>query len=83
MTGDRYRMNWATSTNLSVLSLYSNELTGEIPPELGGLTSLQGLALHVNELTGEIPPELGNLDQPDDTGPLCEPVDRGDSGPIG
>ena len=43
------------------LELFSNQLTGEIPPELGGLTSLQELSLWGNELTGTIPVELGNL----------------------
>ena len=36
------------------------QLTGEIPPELGNLENLFSLAL-VGQLTGEIPPELGNL----------------------
>ena len=43
-------------------------MTGEIPPELGGLSNLTGLRLSVdgrdsadNQLTGEIPPELGGL----------------------
>ena len=43
------------------LSFYENELTGEIPPELGNLTNLDQLDLAWNQLTGEIPPELGNL----------------------
>ena len=36
-------------------------LTGELPPELGNLTSLTRLALGRNQLAGHIPPELGNL----------------------
>ena len=36
-------------------------MTGEIPPELGGLSNLQWLDLGANQLTGEIPPELGGL----------------------
>ena len=39
----------------------SNQLTGEIPPELGGLSNLERLDLGGNQLTGEIPAELGNL----------------------
>jgi len=43
------------------LYLYFNELTGEIPPEIGNLTNLTYLYLSSNQLTGEIPPEIGNL----------------------
>ena len=43
------------------LSLRLNELTGEIPPELGNLTNLRELNLQSNNLSGKIPPELGNL----------------------
>ena len=43
------------------LDLSSNDLTGEIPPELGNLANLEFLHLSSNGLTGEIPPELGNL----------------------
>ena len=43
------------------LNLYSNQLTGEIPAELGSLTNLELLHLPNNQLTGEIPAELGNL----------------------
>ena len=48
-------------TNLLTLYLSGNDLTGEIPPELGNLANLRSLSLHDNDLTGEIPPELGNL----------------------
>ena len=37
------------------LLLGGNQLTGEIPPELGNLTQLQNLDLRQNQLTGEIP----------------------------
>ena len=43
------------------LYLYSNQLTGEIPAELGSLTNLELLHLPNNQLTGEIPAELGDL----------------------
>ncbi|MCY4437936.1 MAG: PQQ-dependent sugar dehydrogenase [Chloroflexi bacterium] len=43
------------------LRLQRNQLSGEIPPELGNLTSLTSLWLNNNQLSGKIPPELGNL----------------------
>ena len=43
------------------LDLHSNELTGEIPAELGDLSNLAKLWLSSNQLTGEIPSELGSL----------------------
>ena len=43
------------------LNLTSNQLKGEIPPELADLTSLKSLALGRNELTGPIPTWLGSL----------------------
>ena len=43
------------------LNLRHNQLTGEIPAELGNLTNLTHLDLPHNQLTGGIPAELGNL----------------------
>ncbi len=43
------------------LNLDDNQLTGDIPPELGDLSNLMWLYLDFNQLTGEIPPELGGL----------------------
>ncbi len=48
-------------TNLTLLELGSNDLTGTIPTELGNLTNLIYLYLGSNDLTGTIPTELGNL----------------------
>ena len=43
------------------LDLSGNELSGEIPGELGSLSNLVELDLSRNRLSGAIPPELGNL----------------------
>ena len=48
-------------TELSVLDLSSNDLSGPIPPEMGNLTEFRWLNLSSNNLSGPIPPELGNL----------------------
>ena len=41
--------------------LYGNELTGEIPEEIGGLTNLKHLYLYDNGLTGQLPSSIGGL----------------------
>ena len=43
------------------LLLGGNQLTGEIPAELGSLAMLERLWFHDNQLSGDIPPELGSL----------------------
>ena len=50
-------------SQLQYLSLFSNQLTGEIPVELSQLSQLQYLSLSSNQLTGEIPVELSQLSQ--------------------
>ncbi len=75
--GEKWRKNsgWLTDAPLSqwygvetdstgrVAGLYLelNQLSGEIPEELGDLTNLYELHLDDNQLTGEIPAELGDL----------------------
>lgn len=43
------------------LNLYKRRLNGEVPPEIGSLSSLESLILWRNQLSGIIPPEIGNL----------------------
>jgi len=54
-----------TVENAKVVSLllYSNNLKGEIPTELGDLIALRRLSLSNNSLFGEIPFSLGNLSE--------------------
>ena len=41
--------------------LYSNNISGQIPSDLGNLTSLVSLDLYLNSFTGPIPDSLGKL----------------------
>ena len=52
-------------SDLLVLNLSANRLTGSIPSSVGSLTSLNILELADNELTSHIPSELGNLSKLD------------------
>jgi len=51
--------NIATTTELNLYS--NNQITGEIPSEIGNLTNLETLNLSNTQITGEIPSEIGNL----------------------
>ena len=60
--GEWHGVTTDSNGRVVAMDLYSNQLSGEIPAELGSLTNLTELRLHGNHrLTGEIPPELGNL----------------------
>ena len=75
--GDRWtdNTNWLSDEDLSEwfgvstdadarvtsLSLHKNELTGAIPPEVGGLSRLDLSDLSYNSITGHLPAELGKL----------------------
>lgn len=47
--------------NVTQIFLFSNNLNGTIPPEIGDLANLTDLALVDNSLSGTIPSEVGNL----------------------
>ena len=59
--GEWYGVGTDNSGRVRWLSLRNNQLTGEIPPELGNLSNLAGLNLDHNQLTGAIPTQLSNL----------------------
>ena len=46
---------------MKALNLSKNQLSGEIPAELGNLANLTSLSLKSNQLSGSIPPELAEL----------------------
>ncbi|HEY9623287.1 MAG TPA: DUF4347 domain-containing protein [Crinalium sp.] len=50
-----------TGDRVTTLDLYNNNLKGNLPTELGNLTSLTALRLYDNQLSGSIPSSLGNL----------------------
>lgn len=58
--------NWygVTVENSHVTSVYlnCNNLSGNLPPQLGNLTELEWFDLSGNQLTGEIPSSIANLD---------------------
>ena len=56
-----YGVTTDVSGRVTVLYLTDNNLSGEIPADLGDLTNLQNLYLWQNNLSGEIPAELGGL----------------------
>ncbi|XP_057851756.2 putative leucine-rich repeat receptor-like serine/threonine-protein kinase At2g24130 isoform X2 [Cryptomeria japonica] len=58
----KYLLN-LVCTQLRVLYLPTNNLTGVIPTALSNCTLLQNLSLSSNQLTGHIPNELGMLNQ--------------------
>ena len=66
-----------------ILWLHGNQLTGEIPKELGNLANLTLLFLYGNQLTGEIPKELGNLSNLTLGFFTTQPVDGRDSEGVG
>jgi len=50
-----------TDGHITRLELYSNNLTGYLPPQIGDLSWLTRLSLYSNNIGGAIPEEIGNL----------------------
>jgi len=43
------------------VSLFTNDIIGSLPAEIGLLTELENITMYGNQLSGPIPPEIGNL----------------------
>ena len=56
-----YGVHTGDAGRVAALDLDDNQLSGEIPAELGNLDNLVSLDFSDNRLSGEIPAELGNL----------------------
>ena len=59
--GEWHGVSVGQAGRVVVLDLSVNGLNGDLPEELGSLSSLRKLYLHSNQLSGEIPSELGSL----------------------
>ena len=59
--GDWYGVETDADGRVTGLQLARNNMSGPIPPDLGGLTGLTVMDFESNGLTGPLPPELGNL----------------------
>ena len=59
--GRWYGVSTDRDGRVTEIDLGGNDLSGEIPKELGGLSSLRVLDLSRNRLSGSLPAELGNL----------------------
>ncbi len=59
--GEWYGVTSDANGRVTGLDLSGSNLEGELPPDLGNLTSLEFLNISSNRLRGQIPPELGYL----------------------
>ncbi|CAK9141070.1 unnamed protein product [Ilex paraguariensis] len=57
----QYLVDWTDCGILVEPELYSNNISGRVPYELGNLTNLVSLDLYLNNLTGPIPDTLDKL----------------------
>ena len=75
--GDWYGVDTDTDGRVTSLNLRRNGLTGEIPPELGDLTSLESVHLHDNDLSGCVPVALRGVAVRGARLPFCDALAGG------
>ena len=75
--GDWYGVDTDADGGVTSLNLRRNGLTGEIPPELGDLTSLESLHLHDNDLSGCVPVALRGVAVRGARLPFCDALAGG------
>ncbi|XP_026404841.1 probable leucine-rich repeat receptor-like serine/threonine-protein kinase At3g14840 isoform X2 [Papaver somniferum] len=46
---------------LVTISLFGNQLSGQLPEEIGNITTLKNLVLETNQLSGHLPKKLGDI----------------------
>lgn len=54
-------MNCSSSNEITGINLSGSQLSGTIPPQIGGLSKLATLVLSENTLGGVLPPQMGDL----------------------
>ena len=75
--GDWYGVDTDADGRVTSLNLRRNGLTGEIPPELGDLTSLESVHLHDNDLSGCVPVALRGVAVRGARLPFCDALAGG------
>ena len=59
--GTLHNLNFSSFPELQVLDISYNQFSGNIPSQIGNLSSISILYMDHNFLSGFIPPEIGNL----------------------
>lgn len=61
LSGSLPSEQWGSLTNLQSLSLYDNDIVGQLPSSMGQLEALAELDLSLNLLSGPLPVEMQNM----------------------
>jgi Leucine-rich repeat (LRR) protein len=61
VTTSWFGIGWIESGHITEIALRTNNITGQLPPEIGNLVWLKDLSMYDNKISGTLPNELGNL----------------------